>query len=49
MLTAGMLCNYGLMVNLPNECLYKFKNEHKRLIKTKLYLCDKKEIELIAN
>ena len=49
MLTAGMMCHYGLMINLPSECLYKFKNKHKSVIKTKLYLCDKKEMELIAN
>lgn len=39
MLTAGMMCNYGFMINLPNDCLYKLKNGHKKgIIKTKLYL-----------
>ena len=37
------------MINLPNECLYKLKNGHKKgIIKTKLYLCDKKENDMIS-
>ena len=28
-LTVGMMCNYGMMLNLPDECLYKCKNGHK--------------------
>ena len=49
MLTAGMMCNYGFMLDLPDQLLYKLKNKHKKgIIKTKLYLCDQKENELIS-
>ena len=29
MLTLGMMANYGFMLNLPNECLYKSDYGHK--------------------
>ena len=39
MSTAGMMANYGFMLNIHDNVLYKAKNRHKRgEIKTKLYL-----------
>ena len=50
MLTAGMMANYGFMVNMNDNVLYKTKNGHKRgEIKTKLYFCDNKENDMIQN
>ena len=50
MLTLGMMSNYGFMLNLPSECLYKSDHGHKNegTVKTRLYLCDKKENEMIS-
>ena len=50
MLTVGMMCNSGMMLNLPDECLYKCKNGHKTQdeLNTRLYLCDQKENEMIS-
>ena len=49
MLTMGMMANYGFMLNLPKEVLYKSKEGHKRgTVKTRLYLCDSKENDLIS-
>ena len=44
------MCNYGMMLNLPDECLYKCKNGHKTQdeLNTRLYLCDWKENEMIS-
>ena len=43
MLTAGMMANYGFMLNMHDNVLYKTKIGHKRgEIKTKLYFCDNK-------
>ena len=48
MLTAGMMANYGFMLNMHDNVLYKTKNGHKRgEIKTKLYFCDNKENDMI--
>ena len=50
MLTAGMMANYGFMLNIHDNVLYKPKNGHKRgEIQTKLYLCDNKENYMIQN
>ena len=50
MLTAGMRANYGFMLNLPEKLLYKTKNGNKKgEIKTKLYLCDNKENQIISD
>ena len=44
MLTAGMMADYGFMLNMNDNVLYKTKNGHKRgEIKTKIYFCDTKE------
>ena len=44
MLTAGMMANYGFMLNIHDNVLYKTKNGNKKgEIKTKLYFCDNKE------
>ncbi len=48
MLTAGMMANYGLMKNLPKECFYIDKRRQNRNIKSRLYLCDKKENDIIS-
>ena len=49
MLTVGMMANYGFMMNLPNECLYKTKDGNKRNnVDTRLYLCDAKENKIIS-
>ena len=43
------MANYGFMLNLPDECVHKRNDRHKRgIVKTKLYLCDTKENELIS-
>ena len=50
MLTAGMMANYGFMLNMNDNVLYKTKNGHKRAeIKTKLYFCDNKENDMIQD
>ena len=50
MLTVGMMCNYGMMLNLPDECLFKTKNGNKKQdeLNTRLYLCDTKENDMIS-
>lgn len=48
MLTAGVMANYGLMINLPDDCTYLDRRRRKVKIKSKLSLCDKKEHELIS-
>ena len=50
MLTAGMMANYGFMLNMHDNVIYKTKNGHKRgEIKTKLYFCDNKENDMIQD
>ena len=50
MLTAGMMANYGFMLNMHDNVLYKTKNGHKRgEIKRKLYFCDNKENDMIQD
>ena len=50
MLTAGMMANYGSMLNMHDNVVYKTKNGHKRgEIKTKLYFCDIEENDMIQN
>jgi len=49
MLTAGMMANYGFMLNIHDNVLYKTKNGNKvGEIKTKLFLCDNKENEMVS-
>ena len=50
MLTIGAMSNYGFMLNMPNECLYKTKYGHrnKNKIESRLYLCDDKQNAIIS-
>ena len=49
MLTAGMMANYGFMLNIHDTILYETKNWLKRgEIKTQLYFCGNTENELVS-
>jgi len=46
MLTAGMMANYGFMLNIHDNVLFKTKNGNKVCeIKTKFFLCDNKKMK----
>ena len=45
-----LMANYGFMLNIHDNVLYKSKNGNKRgEIKTKLFLCDNKENDMIQD